>query len=356
MSLRDRILAEIETSGPMGFDRYMELGLYDEDEGFFGSGRGAPGANADFVTSPETSDAFGVLIGAWSDGLGIGPGATVVEVGAGSGALLQGLLRAGTADGSVYALERSVPARRMLAERFATVSVGTDLDDVPAGGTALIVGNEILDNMPAALARRTTDGWVELAVGIDAGSLGLVEVPPRASVVAWCAQVFDGAEPGSTVTVQRAAVDWLARLLRRYDRVHACLIDYAGTSDELLRRPFEDLIRAYRRHRPAAGWIDAPGTTDLTVDVNVDAVVAVAVAAGATVSIVDQRSFLLDHGAGELRQELIDEERVAAAEGRIMDQLSARSRRVDLDAVLDPRGFGAFTVFLIDGESQVTGG
>jgi SAM-dependent MidA family methyltransferase len=39
MSLDQRIRNEIVTSGPMPFERFMDLALYDPDGGFFTSGK-----------------------------------------------------------------------------------------------------------------------------------------------------------------------------------------------------------------------------------------------------------------------------------------------------------------------------
>jgi SAM-dependent MidA family methyltransferase len=90
------------------------------------------------------------------------------------------------------------------------------------------------------------------------------------------------------------------------------------------------------------------GETDLTVDVNVDGVAMAVAAAGGTLKVLSQRNFLLDQGAEEDLEDLAHAEVTAASEGRIMDQLIARSKRIDLEAVLDPSGLGGFSVFLIE--------
>src|SRR5262249_35730549 len=45
-------------------------------------------------------------------------------------------------------------------------------------GPAIILANELLDNLPVDLAERTADGWFEVRVGVDeSGSLAEVLVP-----------------------------------------------------------------------------------------------------------------------------------------------------------------------------------
>ncbi len=345
--MRDKILAAIDGEGPLPFDRYMDTCLYDPDEGFFGAGRGAPGKDADFLTSPETSALFGMLVGLWALDTPHPPGTPLIEAGAGSGSLLAELTDMWLGDGPLYAIERSEPARTNLKSRFPAIGVLESLDGLPPSDGAVIIANEVLDNMPAGLAMMTGNGWIELGVDRDGDGLALVEIPARPEVVSWCTAVHPDVSPGQTVTSQVAATQWIEETLGSFSRVSMCLIDYAESSDVLRARPMHQLVRAYRKHRASDEWLSSPGETDLTVDVNIDGVVMAVDSAGGTVEVTSQRTFLLDQGAEEDLADLAHAEVTAASEGRIMDQLIARSKRVDLEAVLDPSGLGGFTVFLI---------
>ena len=338
----------IDDAGPLPFDRYMDLCLYDPEEGFFGSGRGAPGKDADFLTSPETSAHFGMLVGLWALDTPHPAGTPLIEVGAGSGALLAELTDMWLGDGPLFAVERSAAARSNLASRFPAIGVLDSLDDIPATDGAVIIANEVLDNMPAALAVMAGSGWIEFGVDRGGDGLTLVEMPARPEIVEWCTSVYPEASPGQTVTAQVVATRWIEETLGSFPRVSMCLIDYAEPSAVLADRPMHQLVRAYRKHRPSDEWLSKPGETDLTVDVNVDGVAMAVAAAGGTVNVLSQRSFLLDQGAEEDLADLSHAEVTAASEGRIMDQLIARSKRVDLEAVLDPSGLGGFSVFLIE--------
>ncbi len=79
------------------FDEWMERRLYGPD-GFFASHGEAGGARGDFVTSPEVGPLFGAVLAraldAWWAELGWPDGFTVVEAGAGRGALAAAILRA----------------------------------------------------------------------------------------------------------------------------------------------------------------------------------------------------------------------------------------------------------------------
>ena len=73
----------------MRFDTYMDACLYDPDGGYFSAGRVRPGTGSDFVTSPEVSPAFGALIAGWAAESDPSGNAALIEIGAGSGALLR---------------------------------------------------------------------------------------------------------------------------------------------------------------------------------------------------------------------------------------------------------------------------
>lgn len=345
--LRSRIVAEIATSGPMRFDRYMELCLYDPESGFFGAGRGAPGHRSDFVTSAETSRWFGSLIAGWALDVVGRRSAAAIDVGAGSGHLAGELSEAWIDIGEVYAIERSGPARAALAGSLPSVTIGSDLDVVSTTGSAVVVGNEIMDNMPAALARATEHGWAEVAVDTDGDVLEFVDIESRPEVEAWCSDVFGEIAPGTLVTAQLALHDWIVDLMGRFTWLRCCLIDYAATSDVLATRRPNEIVRAYRSHRAVSSLLDDPGGTDLTVDVNIDGVARAVGSADASLETTDQRTFLAGLGALELIEDFRIDERDLASRGRIMEQLMVRSERIDLEAILDPAGFGGFTVFTI---------
>ena len=66
-SVDDRRIASPSAStakGPIPFDEFMELALYERPTGFFTRGGGAGRAGRDFVTSPEVGPLFGAVVAA----------------------------------------------------------------------------------------------------------------------------------------------------------------------------------------------------------------------------------------------------------------------------------------------------
>ena len=61
--LQARLLDDIDATGPMPFEAFMERALYDPNGGFFGSGPLRSVKSGDFLTSPEVSPWFGRCLG-----------------------------------------------------------------------------------------------------------------------------------------------------------------------------------------------------------------------------------------------------------------------------------------------------
>ena len=89
-----RIVEEVETLGPVRFDRFMEICLYDAAAGYFAAGDLRSDRAGDFLTSPEVSPVFGQLLARFvsTEFERIGDPFHLVEVGGGSGSLLRPLV------------------------------------------------------------------------------------------------------------------------------------------------------------------------------------------------------------------------------------------------------------------------
>ncbi len=342
----------------MPFDEFMEACLYDASHGYFSAGDVRPGEQGDFVTAPEVSPHFGRLIGAW-----IGEQVTgrdprdwvVVEVGAGSGSLMEPALDVIGDRWAVVAVERSEDARRRLRDRLNGVEVVGSVRDVDAPN-ALVVMNEVLDNAPTALARRTSDGWGEVAVGIDDdGELTLVDTPIRDATLDLCELHFGDAAIGRIIAVPTGAVRLLDGLATQFDGLSLCVVDYGGTTEDLLQRSEDTVVRTYRHQHTGFDFLRHPGETDITVDMNTDVVSAALEHHGLAVSSMTQADFLESLGASVDVAELVSLEHSRAAEGDVMGQLTVRSEAVGLRALLDSQGFGSFRVVIGNREPQDTG-
>ncbi|MCY3566651.1 MAG: SAM-dependent methyltransferase, partial [Gammaproteobacteria bacterium] len=130
---------------------------------------------------------------AWWAALGEPDPFTVIDWGAGPGTLARSVLAAEPGCMAAGALRLVLvelsPAQRALHPELPLVaSVGHVSDVLPQSASAgVIVANELLDNLPFDVVRRTADGWEELRVTVEDGAsdrFSLVATPAAPELVA----------------------------------------------------------------------------------------------------------------------------------------------------------------------------
>ena len=169
-----------DAGGWISFSRYMELALYAPGLGYYTAGARKLGVSGDFVTAPEISPLFGqTLARQVAQGIKLGFD-TVLELGAGTGALAASLLQElellGSLPRQYLILElspdlrergRDLLARRVphLIERVAWIN------QLPQPFEGLVIANEVLDAMPTHIVRRNGARVEEAGVCFEGGPL-----------------------------------------------------------------------------------------------------------------------------------------------------------------------------------------
>jgi SAM-dependent MidA family methyltransferase len=301
--LGDRLRARIASEGPITFAAFMEAALYDPADGFYARGPRI-GRGGAFATVPTLVPLFAEALAAdlrelW-ESLGRPDPFTVCEVGPGDGTLAGGLARA-LAD---------LPLRLVLCERAEGLAAAQrgrlpQALHVPLAAlepvTGAIVANEVHDACPAHLLR-----WPdELRVGVDerARFVRVVrEAPPALRAIV----ERGGARPppGLELEVSPAQAELQRVLAGRLERGALYAFDYgeAGPERYLRRVP---RLRTYLAGQPGGDPLSAPGTQDITVDVDFGAVRTAGEEAGLeTVLDEPQPRWLQRHGALARAREL----------------------------------------------------
>jgi len=305
-SLRDRLVAQIAQGGPLTVAQYLTACLHDPQGGYYAT-RPALGPEGDFITAPLISQMFGELIGVWAvagwELMGRPRPFRLIEMGPGDGTLMSDLLRAArlapafleAAD--VWLIEVSAPLRALQRERLGdSVRWADALEDVPGDAPLLLIGNELLDCLPARQFVRTAAGWAEQVVGLDdKGRLafGLANTPTGTLLPE---------APQGAVFEQSAAQSALGAALGRriaVDGGAALLIDYGRAEPG-----FGDTLQALRRHEKVDP-LACPGEADLTVHADFPAVLDAARAQGAETAIQTQAMFLAAMGIGPRAEALL---------------------------------------------------
>jgi SAM-dependent MidA family methyltransferase len=210
----------------------------------------------------------------------------------------------------------------------------------------VVIGNELIDNLPMALAQRIDGAWRERWVGLDDDGLALVDAPARPEVVAWLEDHAGEVPDGGWVEAQLAGTAWVHDVLDRLEAGSLLLFDYGDTAENLLPRRQDGTLRTYRAHHLGPHPLDEPGQTDITADVNFTALAAAARSAGAGVEIHRQDDFLTGLGLGDRLSGLRHAELEAARSGDEMERLRLRSLKTEVETLLHPRGLGDFRVLV----------
>jgi SAM-dependent MidA family methyltransferase len=308
--IRDAILA---AGGWISFSRYMELALYAPGLGYYTAGARKLGASGDFVTAPELSPLFGQTLArqlAQAETLGFD---TVLELGAGTGALAAALLEELESLGSLprqYLIlelspdlrerERDLLTRRVphLVERVAWIN------QLPRHLEGVVIANEVLDAMPTHIVRNN-GGIIEEAGVCNKDDYGAGEF----------AMAFRQAEgelyrqaaalelaPGTTTEIQLVAQAFMSSLAASLTHGLALFIDYGFASREYYhpQRSSGTLMCHYRHHAHDDPFF-LPGMQDVTTHVDFSAIAHAAGEGGLDLAgYVTQAQFLINCGITEV--------------------------------------------------------
>lgn len=324
----------------------MRTALYDPEGGFFCGDELRSRKAGDFLTSPEVSALFGETLAAFVADVHqrIGDPFRLVEAGAGSGSLLRPLLAA--IDVEAWAVEVSPPARQQLSELVGSDRVAGELDEIPQPVRGVILANELVDNLPMAIAQLEEGGWRERWVGRTEGRLAFVDASPRPGVAEWLRDNAGPVDVGGWVEVQIEAGRWVESALSAIDVGALVIIDYGDTAENLAPRRRDGTLRTYRSHHLGPHPLAEPGATDITADVNFSALVGVCRSSGADVELWRQDDFLAEHGLRRRISELRHQELELARGGDEMERLRVRSVRTEAETLMHPRGLGDFRVLV----------
>lgn len=301
LTLKQRIATMIAHTGPMPLADYMQLCLFDPEQGYY-SNETAIGSAGDFVTAPQVSQMFGELIGVWCasvwEAMDRPDPFILAEAGPGHGTMMADMLRA-TASVKGFrraARVRLIEAGATMANRQRKALAGVDADiewmetpDRLPDGPLILVANEFLDCLPVRQFVKAGPVWRERCIGQSENG-ELSSVLGSAVLDADLLPADADREPDGAVFERAPAREaWTADLAARLaaGRGAALLIDYGHD-----RPGFGDTFQAMRGHAYADPLAE-PGAADLTAHVDFEAVSRAASNEGtATSSIVAQGEFL----------------------------------------------------------------
>jgi SAM-dependent MidA family methyltransferase len=226
----------------------------------------------DFITSPEVSQMFGELLGAWAvvvwQSMGSPNPVILAEAGPGRGTLMADALRLirklapeFAAALQVHLVENSPRLRGIQAGKLGAVVFHDRLEEIP-DGPMILLANEFIDALPIRQFVRR-DVWMERFVREGSFVEKPADLPlPEAEEGA----VWEICEGG------RAVAAWLGGRFSTQNGA-ALIIDYGPAESD-----FGDSLQALRYGEPADP-LEAPGEADVTAHVDFQALAEAAVGA-----------------------------------------------------------------------------
>ena len=310
------------------FDTFMQEALYSES-GFFNTENVRSSEKGDFLTSPEVSQYFGVIIRSWIDSKNFYE--NIVEFGSGTGSLIEQIgLK------NITAVELSSTARKVIDNKgILSVKSYEDLNILSAD---LVYGNEILDNIPCSIAVYKENNWYEKVVDISKDNLIYAYQPIRDEQLNWIN--LNKIEPNKNyeVELQTNIDNLITNLINRFQPKSFLFFDYGYEQKNRNKRKYKSLLRTYKKHHLSVDPIDDPGNVDITYDINFSAVKENFKSLGYSVSLKKQREFLLENGFNDIYDDLKNQ--YITLEG--IEKLKINSQLNGLKAILDSNGLGDF--------------
>jgi SAM-dependent MidA family methyltransferase len=315
--LREAIARAIaEAGGWLPFDRYMALALYAPGLGYYARSQPFgrwPASGSDFVTAPELTPLFGrALARQIEQALRACDSDTVLEFGAGSGALAEVLLEATGAPLQQYRIvELSAALRARQAERLARFGARVQwLERLPEAIDAVVVANEVLDAMPVQLIAFDGQRWHERGVALDAA--GAVAWADRPTTL--CPPIEAPWLPGTVTEVHAQAHAFIGSVAQCLRRGAAFLLDYGFPAHEYYHpQRTGGTLMCHRAHRADADPLSDIGLKDITAHVDFTGIALAAQDAGLQVlGYTSQARFLINCGLPATMQQAEPRERAAA--------------------------------------------
>ncbi len=369
MLLRDLIIAQIRTEGPLTFAEYMEAALYHQTGGYYARNEQRSGRTGDFYTSVDVGPLFGELIAVqlaemWQliTSVTNTDGFDLVEVGAGNARLAHDILdAAATMESEFYdsiqlhLIERSSEARAKHEKNLSQHArkLVTSSDTLPNVSQGVIFANELLDAFPTHRVTMTFKGLRETYVDVEKGKLierlGPLSTP---ALDDYFQRLGTQLPLHGQAEVNLHALDWIRNAASLLKHGFIILIDYGKLAQELFAtESVNGTFTAQQQHLtilPAASknessasqsdWLNEPGEWDLTSHIDLTSIRTVAEETNlSTLGLLDQTYFLLGLGAVEHLQQEVDE-RVSL------------KRRLAARTLLMPGGLGSTHKVLLFGK------
>ena len=313
------------------FDEYMDNCLYSKF-GFFNTDVVRSSKEGDFLTSPEVSEYFGLIIANFinekiKDG-------HILEVGAGTGSLAEEIVK--NVDKKLYLLENSTTALANLKnKKFQAEEKPEQFSDKKID---IIYMNELLDNVPCSIGVHKDNKWYEKIINTKKEKFEYDLAEIREENYEWIKKYNLQPMEGIELEIQLNSEKLLNNFIDIFNPKYFLIFDYGYEYKDRDKKPYKSLIRTYKEHHLSSEPLELPGETDITYDVNFTFVEKYFESKGYKVELMLQTNFLDKYGFENIYKKLKENYQKFSD----IEKLKIKSQLVGLEAIHNERGLGGF--------------
>ncbi len=319
------------------FDEYMDNCLYSKF-GFFNTEVVRSSKEGDFLTSPEVSKYFGLIIANFiNQQLKEGD---ILEVGAGTGSLAEEIDK--YVNKNLYLLENSSTALEILNnKKFETDKKPEKFSNKNIG---IIYMNELLDNVPCSIGVHIDNKWYEKIINTKKEKFEYDLVEIRKENHEWIEKYNFKPIQGVELEIQLNSEKLLNNFINIFNPNYFLIFDYGYEYKDRDKKPYSSLIRTYKEHHLSSEPLEFPGETDITYDVNFTFLEKYFESKGYKVELLLQSNFLDKYGFENIYKKLKDNYQKFSD----IEKLKIKSQLVGLEAIHNKRGLGGFYTLIAE--------
>ena len=306
--------------------------------GFFNTDVVRSSKEGDFLTSPEVSEYFGLIIANFinekiKDG-------HILEVGAGTGSLAEEIVK--NVDKKLYLLENSTTALANLKnKKFQAEEKPEQFSDKKID---IIYMNELLDNVPCSIGVHKDNKWYEKIINTKKEKFEYDLAEIREENYEWIKKYNLQPMEGIELEIQLNSEKLLNNFIDIFNPKYFLIFDYGYEYKDRDKKPYESLIRTYKEHHLSSEPLELPGETDITYDVNFTFVEKYFESKGYKVELMLQTNFLDKYGFENIYKKLKENYQKFSD----IEKLKIKSQLVGLEAIHNKRGLGGFYTLIAE--------
>jgi SAM-dependent MidA family methyltransferase len=276
MKLGDILKAKIKEEGPISFRDFMDMALYYPSLGYYNSTENKIGKEGDFYTSPVLSSFFGEIVAKQMEEMWFlldKKPFTIVEYGAGTGALCSAILQYLKNNPALFnelrycIIEKSESMKFQQQKMFSQKVCWFNSIDEIGKIRGCILSNELLDNFPVHKVKMQ-DELMEVFVDHQKEFIEILR--PANEKLKNYLEEQNIVLPNNYVTeINLQAIDWIKQIAANLESGFILTIDYGFSAEELYSdKRSSGTLLCYKEHEINNSFYCNIGEQDITAHVN----------------------------------------------------------------------------------------